>query len=264
MTECPGILLVEDDEDDYILARDLLRDIYEGPLRLDWAQTWSDGLDGIVKGVHDVYLIDYRLGDRTGVELVRQVVDQGCTAPIILLTGQDDRYIDLEAMKAGATDYLVKGEISAALLDRAIRYAIKRHESEAALRQSEARAASAEQRLVDAIDSLSEGLVLWDADCHGSLLPLGRPGAGKLLHKSSHAISDGTNLRHGFLHHLNLDGDCGRRYHFPPEGLQRHARRNPAVFGITHGKGGSGWGPKHTGLVRRRGFVLRGDRELGY
>ena len=139
MTGVSSILLVEDDEDDYVLARDLLFEIYGESLQLDWTQTWNEGLEEIVQGTHDLYLIDYDLGARNGIELLREIIARGCTVPVILLTGQDDRHIDLQAMKAGATDYLIKGEITAALLERAIRYAIKHHQSEEALRESEKR-----------------------------------------------------------------------------------------------------------------------------
>ena len=84
----------------------------------------------IDKGGHDVYLVDYRLGERTGLELVREAVAKGSNGPFILLTGQDSREIDIEAMKAGASDYLVKGDITAQLLDRAVRYAIERNRGE--------------------------------------------------------------------------------------------------------------------------------------
>ncbi len=130
MTAAPSILLVEDDEDDYVLARDLLSEIFGPALKLDWAESWDAGLAALHKGTHDICIADYRLGDRNGLELVREAATLGCAAPIILLTGQDNREIDLAAVKAGATDYLVKGQITAPLLDRAIRYAIERKKVE--------------------------------------------------------------------------------------------------------------------------------------
>jgi signal transduction histidine kinase len=85
---------------------------------------------------HDVYLLDYRLGQRTGVDLMREAVERGCAGPIILLTGQGDRATDMEAMKAGAADYLIKGQLDAPLLERSIRYAIERHRDRQALREA--------------------------------------------------------------------------------------------------------------------------------
>ena len=126
----PRILLVEDDEDDFILARDLLREIFRSRLQLDWLGDWDEALAAIAEGQHDVYIVDYRLGARNGVDLVREATSLGSRAPFILLTGQGNRSIDLEAMRVGATDYLVKDEITAPLLDRSIRYAIERHRAE--------------------------------------------------------------------------------------------------------------------------------------
>ena len=127
------LLLVDDDEDDYVLTRDLLAEMAGSPLRAGLGRRpTSDGpRSACSSGRHDVYLLDYRLGARTGLDLLREAVGAaGCTAPIILLTGQGDREIDLEAMQAGAADYLVKGKIDAALLERSIRYAVQQRRIE--------------------------------------------------------------------------------------------------------------------------------------
>lgn len=137
MTELPYILLVEDDEDDYVLARDRLASTFGPEVRLDWASTWQDGLAAIERAEHDVYLVDLRLGARTGLELVREAIKMGCAKPIILLTGQDSSEIDMEAMESGATDYLVKSQITADQLARSIRYGIKQKSSENKLRENE-------------------------------------------------------------------------------------------------------------------------------
>jgi diguanylate cyclase (GGDEF)-like protein len=131
--ESPNILLIEDDEDDYLLAHDLLSEVFGNQLRFEWANNWQAGLEAISSRKHDVCLIDYRLGQRSGLDIIRDAVEQGSSIPFILLTGQDDREIDLEAMEAGATDYLVKGQISAPLLDRAIRYSIEQKKVETRL-----------------------------------------------------------------------------------------------------------------------------------
>jgi len=130
------VLLVDDDEEHYLISRDLLHDVESGPgFRLEWVARYEDALAAVKRAEHDVYLLDYRLGDRDGLELLREARQLGCGAPMILLTGQGDREVDLQAMAAGATDYLVKGEINAPLLERSIRYAIERSRVEQ-LRQS--------------------------------------------------------------------------------------------------------------------------------
>lgn len=128
MRKSPNILLIEDDEDDYVFARDLLSEVFGDGLKLSWLSDGKDGLAALLEGGFDIYLVDYRLGELDGIELVRRSVAEGCKAPIILLTGQDSREIDLEAMSAGAVDYLIKGKLTASLLDKAIRYAISRQQ----------------------------------------------------------------------------------------------------------------------------------------
>lgn len=118
------VLLVEDDEDDYILIRDLLGEI-EG-FELRWTRGYTEALQGLEGGEHDVCLLDYRLGERSGLELLQEARSRGYAIPMILLTGQGDRQIDLRAMEAGAADYLLKGELDAPTLERSVRYAFAR------------------------------------------------------------------------------------------------------------------------------------------
>jgi signal transduction histidine kinase len=120
------VLIADDDEDDYFLTRDLLLQSRRQKVHLDWAPNYREALQAIERNEHDVYLFDYRLGEGDGLELLRQAVARGCKAPIILLTGDDDWETDVQAMKGGAADYLVKGHFDAQLLERSIRYAIER------------------------------------------------------------------------------------------------------------------------------------------
>jgi FixJ family two-component response regulator len=127
---CLKILLVDDDEEEYFIVHDLVSEVEGLECELEWAATYDAALDAIGRGQHDVYLLDYRLGPHTGLELLRAALERGCRAPIIMLTGQGDREVDIAAMRAGAADYLVKGTIDARLLERSIRYAIERKRAE--------------------------------------------------------------------------------------------------------------------------------------
>jgi two-component system sensor histidine kinase/response regulator len=119
------VLLVDDDEDEYIITRRIISEIVGRKHLLDWAPTYDQGLARIEEGRHDIYLIDYRLDEKNGLDLLREAIAGGCTQPMILLTGQEAREIDIEAMKLGAWDYLVKGRIDASALERAIRYTLE-------------------------------------------------------------------------------------------------------------------------------------------
>jgi DNA-binding NtrC family response regulator len=123
---CLSILLVDDDEEELLIMRELLAEVDDLACELEWAASYDAGLAALGHGGHDICLLDYRLGAHTGLELLHAAIVQGCRAPIIMLTGQEDRDVDIAAMHAGAADYLVKGTIDPRLLERAIRYAIER------------------------------------------------------------------------------------------------------------------------------------------
>lgn len=149
------LLLVEDDEDDYVLTRELLSDAKRTTFELDWIPTFDEALAALAKDDHDLCLIDYRLGEHDGLELLRHARELGIGAPMILLTGQGDGDIDLAAMRAGAADYLVKGQIDAPLLERSIRYSLEQSRTLRALRESEERYALSAR-------GANDGLWVWD------------------------------------------------------------------------------------------------------
>ncbi len=120
----PAVLLVEDDEDDYLLARELFREMPER-WTLEWARSYDEGAERFRSDEHVACLLDFRLGARTGLDWLREMAPLDVRAPVILLTGQADPEIDERALRAGAMDFLVKGEVNAQTLDRTIRYAIE-------------------------------------------------------------------------------------------------------------------------------------------
>lgn len=148
-----SVLLIDDDRDDYFLTRELLADIPGNRLVLNWVATYEAGRDALCDETHDVYLLDYRLGARTGIELLREAKGQGCSRPVILLTGQGHSRTDQDALDAGAADYLEKAGLTAALLGRSIRYALAQHHAEAEL---EDKVQARTEELARAIDALRE------------------------------------------------------------------------------------------------------------
>ena len=109
------ILLIDDDDDSYVITRGLLSQVQGAAINLEWAGTYEAGLAALRRGEYDACLLDYRLGARDGLELLREALAEGCRPPIIMLTGQSDHDIDLQAMRAGAADYLVKDTFDASL-----------------------------------------------------------------------------------------------------------------------------------------------------
>jgi len=128
------VLLIEDDEDDYIITRDMLKASTRQKYDLRWITSAEEGLEAIMQGGYDVCLLDQRLGGATGLDLLRQAVSRGSKMPIILLTRQMDHDTDIEAIKSGAADYLVKQQIGPLLLERAIYHAIERKQAQERLR----------------------------------------------------------------------------------------------------------------------------------
>ena len=133
------ILLVDDDPGDHEMIRAMLSTIQGFDVDLDWASSYDEGLAALDEAEHDVYLLDYFLEDRDGLSLLREAGERRIRAPVIMITGRGSREVDLEAMRTGAADYLVKDEIDPDRLERSIRYALERARAQAALRESEER-----------------------------------------------------------------------------------------------------------------------------
>ncbi|HYH81706.1 MAG TPA: PAS domain S-box protein [Longimicrobium sp.] len=127
------ILLVEEDDADFAHTAGLLR--RAGGFRVDRAATFAGALARI-DGPYDAVLADHRLGAHTGVELVREAAARGVAAPVVLLTAQGGRELDVEGMRAGAADFLEKGELTPALLERTLRWAVEHSRTRAELRES--------------------------------------------------------------------------------------------------------------------------------
>ncbi|UTW07701.1 EAL domain-containing protein [Pseudomonas benzenivorans] len=133
------LLLIEDDEDDYLITRDLLGDVKQLQYQLEWVSSYDQALETIRRQEHALYLVDYRLGAESGLDLIAAAQAENVQAPFILLTGQGDEELDANAIDMGAADYLVKGQFDGRMLARSIRYALSRAESMGALSDSEAR-----------------------------------------------------------------------------------------------------------------------------
>lgn len=118
------ILYVDDDPDDFFLVSTLLKRITDTTYELEGATSLEEAAPRLNQNF-DVFLVDYRLGKDTGLELIREIKSLKKHAPVIMLTGMSTGDIDREALIHGASDYLVKGQFDAQTLDRTLRYAIR-------------------------------------------------------------------------------------------------------------------------------------------
>ncbi|GGO65163.1 response regulator [Bowmanella pacifica] len=124
------LLLVEDDEDDYILTSGYLRELPSYSFDIVWADSPQQALTRLCDESFDICLLDFQLGAENGLSVLKLAQQQGLSTPIIMLTGQADDALDLAALQAGATDFLVKHELGSPRFQRAIRYALARKEIE--------------------------------------------------------------------------------------------------------------------------------------
>lgn len=131
------VLIVEDREEDFLYFSFLLQRNTASTYVVEWASTFQSGLAAVGRREHDVALLDYQLGGRTGLELLREIIASGNDMPVILLTGHDSPEIDREALQGGAADYLCKVGLSATQLERSIRYSLRQAAMLSVVRQSQ-------------------------------------------------------------------------------------------------------------------------------
>ncbi len=128
MPEAPSnrkILLIDDDRLQFRVTQQLFKSFRGEQYDLYWAETYEAGIEKLLGGDYVACLLDYQLGPRDGLVLIREAISRGCQVPIIFLTAESGEKVDIQAMNAGALDYLVKGEINSRMLERSLRYALK-------------------------------------------------------------------------------------------------------------------------------------------
>ena len=152
------ILIVDDDEDDFIITSDYIRSIEGVRYEIDWCPTYARAVEHIRQRQYQLYLVDYRLGAKTGLDLLKEAVKLNCEEPIILLTGKGNKAVDNEAMVIGAMDYLIKSELNTEKLERSIRYSLERAGALKALRTNERKYRIIFERSKDAVFIADEGL----------------------------------------------------------------------------------------------------------
>jgi PAS domain S-box-containing protein len=230
------VLVVEDDENDYLLTRELLAEIGNPEYAIDWQSDYSAACAALTRGLYDVCLLDYRLGSRTGLELLQEVGEAGCDVPIIVISGHGDREIDLQVMQAGAAYYLPKSGLDPDTLERTIRYGLERH-------RAQRRAHFNEQRLKLAVEAANIGLWDWDVEAGQSYFS---PQWKAQLGHADHEVGDLPREWSDRLHPADRDRTLAHL---------REAVRDPSFvyedeFRLRHRDGSYRW-------IHTRGAVLR-------
>ena len=121
-----NILIIDDDIDDFIITSEYIKDIDSAHFHIDWCYNFHEALAYMKQHKYHLYFVDYRLGAKTGLDLIKDAMKADCEEPIVLLTGKGNQAIDRQAMQAGAADYLIKTELNTEKLVRCMRYAMER------------------------------------------------------------------------------------------------------------------------------------------
>lgn len=193
------VLLVEDDEDDYVIFQDLLSEIKYFHIELTWVDNYKATLETARDDVYDIYILDYFLRGATGIDLLNDFRLKGLRNPVIILTGQGDHDVDVQAMQKGASDYLEKDKITPQLLEKAIRYAISQSQTMEDLRESEKQLRVLSSKLIDAQEDERKRIAKELHDGIGSNLAAVKFEIQKQMDGLKNNISD---IQHGRLKNL--------------------------------------------------------------
>lgn len=164
------ILIIDDDEDDFFITSEYMKQIQEYQLQIDWCYRYNDAIQHLHERKYDMYFVDYRLGAKTGLDFLKEAVRIGCEEPIVLLTGKGNKDVDIEAMQMGATDYLIKTELTTDKLERCIRYSLERTAYLKALRANEKKYRSIFELSKDAVFTVDKSLKFRDMNHATSVL----------------------------------------------------------------------------------------------
>jgi PAS domain S-box-containing protein len=149
------ILLIEDNPGDIRLVRELIGETSEGQFSLTQAGRLDAGIRCLNEATIDIILLDLSLPDSQGVDTLIRMHAAAHGIPIVLMTGLEDEELGVHLIQAGAQDYLIKGQTSAPLLARALRYAVGRKRLEAELREQT-------RFLQSVLNSMADGVVMAD------------------------------------------------------------------------------------------------------
>ena len=192
---------MDDSDDDIALFRHVLaRALPETPVHLAHADAMEPALEQLQRASYDVVFLDYQLGAETGMDLLRELRGRGVETPVIFLTGHGDEQLAVQAMRNGACDYLTKGKLDAATLERSLRFALSLGEQHWRLKQAQAELRAREQHFralaENAFDAIvlmnGEGMIQWASNSCARVLGAG---AERLLGSSGFDLLNSEDPR---------------------------------------------------------------------
>jgi signal transduction histidine kinase len=229
------VLLIEDNPGDAQLIQELLSDVNRASFQIEVAGRLSDGLETLSKRTFDVVLLDLSLPDCSGLETLAKAHSENNEVAIIVLTGLSDEEIAVKALRKGAQDYMVKGQVDENLLYRSIRYAIERKQVENEKKVLEAELL--QLRKMEAIGTLAGGMahnfnnLLMGIQGNAYLMLLdidpNHPHHGNLKAIEEH-IQSGSQLTRQLLGYAR-----GGKYEMRPISLNQLVKETSDIFGMT-------------------------------
>ncbi len=186
------ILLIEDNPGDARLIREMLVEAKYGGFEMEQSPRLSSGLALLSRAPFDVVLLDLGLPDSQGIETLVKTKNQAPHIPIVIMTGLTDESLGISAVREGAQDYLVKGQVDSNLLARTLRYAIERKRAELALEEYQERLRSLASQVSLAEESERRRIATDVHDRMSQTLALCTMRLSALLKSTSSPEPDGT------------------------------------------------------------------------
>lgn len=204
-TQPVRILIIDDDEDDFILTSGFINSIEDRTFDIQWCYNYKTALELITSKKFHLYFVDYRLGAKTGIDLLAEAMKMNCEEPIILLTGKGNSAIDKQAMQMGAVDYLIKSELTSEKLERCIRYALERAASTKALRVNERKYRNIFEKSKEAVFTTDLSLVF--KDVNAAMVNLMGTDKNQLIKHTLYQFIDNESVRNAIRAKLEKTGE---------------------------------------------------------
>lgn len=147
---------IDDDGDDLCLLEELLWEMPHTHVTFQGFRNFKEGIHGIQHNPGDILFLDYRLGEKTGLELFQEIRNLGYDRPIILLTGHGDEQTAVKAMQMGFADYMTKSSLLPSTLHRTISNALEKYRLQQVNIEQQRRVEVADQELLRRIKSEKE------------------------------------------------------------------------------------------------------------